>query len=121
MSEEVILDTINEQSLIVIQCDWTDENGDAVTPSSAKYTLVDRRGNVINSIEDEAISSLSTTNYITLYGDDTAVLAAEEDKDVVIRRLIVFYTYSSDLVTSKETNSSCIIKIRNFKYIQLAS
>lgn len=65
MSEPAI-----EGSTCVIQVDFYDESENPVTPTSATWTLTDSSGSVVNSREDEIISSLDTTVYIVLSGAD---------------------------------------------------
>lgn len=81
-----------EESAIVITAAYTDENGDAVTPSAATWSLCDEAGTIINSREDVAISSPTTSDDILLTGDD---LAITETTYEVYRYLIIDYTYTS--------------------------
>jgi hypothetical protein len=69
---------------------FTDADGEAVTPTSASWSLFDIDGNVINGRSDETITP-ATTATVVLSGDD---LAITEDYDRVPRYLVVNYTYS---------------------------
>lgn len=62
-----------EQSTYVITLSYLDSAGSAVTPDSVTWTLTDLDGTVINSREDVAIGSPSTTNDIVLSGDDLQI------------------------------------------------
>lgn len=81
-----------EEGVYVITIAWEDEDGAAVTPDSATWTLTDNRGNVINSRSAVTISSLSTSNDIILEGDDLALTGTG-----VQREIRFSYTYTSDL------------------------
>lgn len=83
--------TAQEKSTLVVTVAFTDENGDAVTPTAATWTLTDGQGAVINSRSAVAISSLSTSVTIVLSGDDLAI----SDPDVLDRVLLVEATYNS--------------------------
>lgn len=97
MATIITTDPVDEGAL-GISIAFTDENGGAVTPSAASWTLKDRVGNVINSREDVTISSLSTTVYILLEGDDLNYTSST-------RYFTIEYTYTSDTygeVTDKD-------------------
>jgi len=59
-----------EGSSYEISIDWTDENGDSVTPTAMAWTLMDKDGNIINSRDAVAIGVPSSTEVIFLSGDD---------------------------------------------------
>jgi hypothetical protein len=86
-----------EEGVAVFNVSWKDEDGAAVTPSVANWTLTDAYGNVVNSRSGVSIGSLSTANDIVLSGDDLVFsgvgLTGSE------RQLKVTYTYASDLGT----------------------
>ena len=60
---------VQDQSSIVIQCDFADENGDAVTPTAVTWTLTDGNGDVVNDRQNKTASPAQTV-YIPLQGDD---------------------------------------------------
>lgn len=76
---------------------FKDEDGVAVTPNTATWTLMDSAGNVINERDEVSISSLSTSVDITIYGDDLNFQAGESE--VVTRFLRVDSTYDSGSVS----------------------
>lgn len=84
-------------STYVINIAPTDEDGDAVTPNSISYTLTDRVGNVINSIEDVAIAAPSTSMDVVLSGDDLDFQTSEAGAYSVTRYFTVTAEYNSDL------------------------
>lgn len=49
---------------------YFDHDGNAVTPDSANYTLMDSEGSIVNEKVNEPITGLSTSSFIFLSGDD---------------------------------------------------
>lgn len=84
-----------EKGTFPVDLAFTDENGDAVSPDTLTWTLTDMDGTVINSREDVAVSSPSSSETITLSGDDLAL--SSEDSEYEERMLIIKGTYTSDL------------------------
>ena len=90
------LSNADDKSSYIIQCDFTDETGTAITPTAATWTLTDGNGDLVNSREDVPVGTLSSTVYIALSGDDldvdeTGARAAN------MRCLVVSATYTSSL------------------------
>lgn len=84
-----------EESTIVLDVTFLDENGDAVTPNAASWTLTNADGEVINTRQDVAISPLATTVHIVLSGAD---LSLSSDAATRYRRILtVRATYDSDI------------------------
>lgn len=81
-----------EQSTYVVTVAFTDEDGDAVTPTAAAWSLRDGNGAIVNSREDVSATP-GTSIDIVLQGDD---LNAD---DGLARILTVEATYNSDLGT----------------------
>lgn len=74
---------------VVVTFTLTDEDGSAVTPNEASWSLYSERG-VVNSREDVAITSLASSMDVVLSGDDlTAGLTY----------FVVEGTYDSDVGT----------------------
>lgn len=95
------LSNVNERSTKIISIPFTDENGDAVTPTSVTWTLSDSRGTVVNSREDvEETPGTSIT--VVLSGDDTALDAAYFG---TLRKLTVKAIYDSDAGSDLEMNA----------------
>jgi hypothetical protein len=84
-------------STYVINIAPKDEDDTAVTPDSVTYTLTDRDGNVINSIEDTAIATPSTSMDVVLSGDDLGFQTSEAGMYTVTRYFTVTAQYDSDL------------------------
>jgi hypothetical protein len=86
-----IKETATEQSSFKVTATFYDESGNAVAPDTIVWTLTDEDGSVVNSREDVAISSPTSTESILLKGDDLAV----EGNDPV-KRIVTFEgTYTS--------------------------
>lgn len=82
-----------EESTYAITVAYTDENGDAVTPTAVTWTLMDGAGTVINGRSAVSIATPSTSNTIVLKGDDLAV----SDAGQLERVLLIEATYDSSL------------------------
>ena len=82
-----------ERSTYLIPVAFTDEDGAAVTPTAAIWSLVKANGDVINGREDVALTPATSVG-ILLYGADLAILDGQgyEARSVVVR-----YTYDSTL------------------------
>jgi hypothetical protein len=59
-----------EGSSFEASIDWVDENGDAVVPTAMAWTLMDGKGNIINSRDAVSISTPASTEVLLLEGDD---------------------------------------------------
>ena len=98
-----------EESIFVITAAFTNEEGDAVAPTAATWTLSDKQGTIINSREDVVISSPTATEDIVLSGDDLAFQAGE--RKTAERVLTVEWTYNSDLGTGLPGKDKCEFKV----------
>lgn len=83
-----------ERSTYVITIEFRNENGNLVTPNSATWTLTDENGSIINSRQDVAISSPSSTETVALTGADLAIQSGETGYGV--RYFTVEAEYDSD-------------------------
>ena len=118
MAITTLQDEAIEKSTFGIQGDFTDEDGDAVTPNedTVKWTLTDDDGTVINDREQEAVASDSTV-VITLSGDDLALYETEQESVTVYRYFLVEYEFDSDLGTDLPGKDECRFTVRNLKYV----
>jgi len=82
-----------ESGVIVLTIAFEDEDGTAVTPSSASWSLHDRLEEVVNSREDVPIDSLDTSVEVVLSGDDLDLGTGDNG----LRYFSCQYTYTSDL------------------------
>lgn len=83
----------NEKSTIVITVACADEDGSAVTPVSATWTLTDVDGTVINSRSSVSLTPAASMD-VVLYGSDLAFQTGESG--TVKRVLTIETTYNSD-------------------------
>jgi hypothetical protein len=109
---QTIIEHLAEESTGVFACAFQDEDGQAITPKSATWTLTDTSGNVINSREAVAISPVAATVNVVLSGDDLSISdgfegTAEE------RVLTVAWLYDSDLGTDLPGKGECRFYIDN--------
>lgn len=85
--------SVQEQSTLVVKVDFVDEFSDPVTPTAITWTLTDKNGNVMNTLEDEAISSPASTIYIAMSGSDLSIATGETKP--YTRYLLVKAVYDS--------------------------
>lgn len=101
--------TINEESSATFQVDCTDEEGTAVTPTAAWWSLLDEDGAVVNSREEVAFSPLASTMYVDLETADTALSDATAPR----RKVLVHYVYTSDRGVGRVHNEEIEFTIVN--------
>ena len=103
---------VNEQSTLAITVNFTDDDGNAVVPSSAAWTLIDKTGTVINNREDEIISPASSVT-IVLVGDDLQITSSEGTSNVVLREFLIEGTYNSSIGYNLPFKETCYFYVRN--------
>lgn len=103
--------TASEESTLVINYAFTDEDSVAATPVSATWTLSDCEGAIINNREDVTIASLSTSIDIVVSGDDLAMQSANDDGH---RVFLVKGTYNSTLGSGLPFTDQCDFFIEGF-------
>ncbi len=87
-----------EQSTYTIYASLLDSDGSALTPNNdIKWSLVDDENNVINSRENVAYGSASSSLTITLTGNDLVIQGRSKYPEK--RYLVIECTYDSDLGT----------------------
>jgi len=91
--------SVKDKGSFVERVDFLDDVGDPTTPLSASWTLTDGNGNTINQRQDVAITPLSPTAYIEVYGDDLDYDEAGTRADNT-RIIVVSFTYLSALTGS---------------------
>ncbi len=114
--------TLDEKGSGIIQCVFTDEDGDAVVPNAGtiKWTLTNRpvhdtTPTIINSREQQDITSASTVN-IPVSGNDLAMLAGEVDDAFVERVMLVEYVYNSTVASDLPGKGQHIFRVNNLHY-----
>ena len=101
-----------EESSFMITINFTDRNGQPVTPKTGTWTLTDENGTIINSRDAEDISGLDTSVEIVLSGNDLAISA--DFTGVSEKRIFtVKATYDSDLANDLPLNESLIFYVDN--------
>lgn len=83
-----------EESTGKITIAFTDEDDNAVIPSTITWTLTDESGTIINEREDIAVAVPASTINIGLSGDDLAFQSGESG-DSVFRIFTIEWTYTS--------------------------
>ena len=106
-----------EKSTIAIVIDFEDEEGSAVIPSEAKWTLTNDDGDVVDTRDEIEISSPAASETVVLKGDNLQILPGEVNDRFATRRFLVEAKYSSSLGSGLPLNESCTFSIRNLKHI----
>ena len=110
-----------ELSTYVIVVSFTDEEGDPVVPNTITWSLIDRIGNIINERDEEEILTPAAEVSIVLSGDDLQILAGEELKSAVVRRLVVQAEYDSTLGDDMPIKEVAQFTITNFPLVEWAA
>ena len=106
-----------EKSTFAVQCAFTDEDDDAVTPDSITWSLCATDGTIINSREDVSISPASTVT-IVLSGDDLRIQSSGNVSED--RYLEVSAVYDSDLGNNLPLKDRAEFKVINLATISSA-
>lgn len=94
-------DVFNEKETGFVTLTFTDEDGSAVTPDSATYTLHDEdTKDIINSREDTAVPGLASSTNLELTPDDNVLVDASKVYEVHI--LTIKWTYNTDKKGTQE-------------------
>lgn len=89
------IDVFNEKETGYVALTFTDEEGAAVTPDSATYTLYDEASkNTINSRDQIVISGLASSIDLELEPDDNVIV--NNTKTYEIHILLVEWIYNTD-------------------------
>ena len=102
-----LTDVAIDKSTFVVTCAFTDEDGDAVVPTSIKWTLTDNVGTVINSRSNINVAAPASSINIVLSGRDLKY------SDGPIRILTVQAVYTSSLGAGLPLNDSVQFHIEN--------
>lgn len=94
MAEQV--DIFNEKKTGRFTLDFTDEDGVAIVPDSATYTLYDEvSGNIINSRNQTNIVGLATSVNLKLVPNDNVIVNSDEGNYMEAHILFVEWVYNS--------------------------
>jgi len=108
-----LTETFNEESTAAFDFTFTDEDGDAVTPDTFKWSLTDAYAkNIINTRTNIAETPASTIT-VLLTGDDFA-LTANANTD---RLLTVEWTFISTLGNGLPMKEEYLFTVSNLKHI----
>lgn len=87
-------DVFNEKETGYVTLVFTDEDGVAVVPDSATYTLYDEAsGAIINSRNQTAISGLASSIELELESDDNVIVGSDLYEPHI---LMIEWTYNTD-------------------------
>lgn len=87
---------IKEESTAYLGLSFLDENGVAMTPKTATWTLSQTDGTIINSREDVSITTPGSTETVVLTGSDLVIV---NDLDEEVRVFTVEGTYDDAPLT----------------------
>lgn len=93
MATNIAVMPIEGSTALITVGPFTDESGEAVTPSAITWTLMDRRGTIMNGRNAVAVTPAATVKFL-LTGSDLAVTGND-----VQRVLLITWTYNSTLGT----------------------
>ena len=88
------MEIVNEKSTIILPINFRDENGDAVTPTSATVRI-DDKGSGTQIRAEAAISVTSSTYDLTVTGAENEILDQENDYETRVITLAWAYDVSS--------------------------
>lgn len=108
MSFALLAVVADETGTYIITASFVDEAGDAVTPNTVLWDLMDYDDNIINEREDES-ETPDTSVDIVLSGDDLAVVT--DTRDDTIRRVYVHGTYDSTYGDDLPYRASILFKV----------
>ncbi len=100
-----------EKSTYVIEASFKDEDGTAVVPNSASWTLTDDAGTVIHARSGVVISPLAATVDIVLSGLDLAMQTGEVSR--ALRRLTIEALYDSTLGTGLPVKEEFLFTVKD--------
>ena len=84
-------DHATEQGTFHVVCAFEDEDDAGIAPATLAWTLTDRDGNTVNGRSAVAVASPATSNTVTLYGTDLALIAGQTNE----RIFLIEWTYDS--------------------------
>jgi hypothetical protein len=104
-----LTDAANEQSTYMVDCVFTDEDGDPVTPNEITWTLTRTSGVVVNSRNAVPVATPASEITIILFGDDLKIF--DGDSSPAKRKLLVEALYNSDLGNDLPLRDEATIEI----------
>jgi len=109
----IITTKVAEKSTVTFTAAFTDENDAAATPDSIVWSLSDEDGTIINSREDVAATSGTSTVDITLSGDDLAL----PNRNKLKRKLTIEAIVDLDVGDNKPVNGELTFYIEDLTNI----
>ena len=108
-----------ERSTYAITITFYDEEDNLVDPLTAKWTLTDADGSVINNREEVAITSPSSSETIVLQGDDLVLQGGESGSGE--RVFTVEATYDSSLGSGLPLNDFTTFRVLGLVAVGVAA
>lgn len=99
----ILLNTLAmERSTYVVTVSFADEDGAAVVPSSATWTLTDGGGAVVNSRQDVTLAPLAAAKQIVLSGNDLALASNQPEWRILTVTAAYISSLGADLPLNEE-------------------
>ena len=112
------LKVAKKESTYAVIIEFFDEAEAAEDVKTAKWTLTDASGNIINNNDEVAILNPSSVETIVLSGDDLALYEDETDDTTRGKRFVIAEaTYDSDLGNDLPLNGEASFTIRDIHSI----
>lgn len=107
MSIQVLEVVAHELGSITMIIPFRDENGSAVTPDSATWSLSTPDGTIVNSRENIVLSGPTSDEEVVLSGNDLEILDGDEQET---RHFTVKWTYGG---SGRTATDECKFQIQN--------
>ena len=104
------METINEKTTAILTLTFTDEDGDAVTPSAGTYQIDDVESNT-NITAKTDFTPIASTYDLEITPNENRTL--DSTKNYELRRVTVTMTYSG----AKSASAEYDYKVKNLNYI----
>ena len=109
MTVAYLTEDVDEESTLKLTVAFTDEDDNAVVPSSATWTLSDHSENIIGELEDVEITPLAASVTLVLTGPDLAIGSYG-----LLRQVVVKYRYTSDAGTGLYGTKGVNFRLRDY-------
>ena len=106
----VELSSVNDKSTKVVTVAFLDEDGNAVVPTGAAWTLTNEGGAIINNRNQEPISPLASSSDVVLSGNDLKWADGR-------RRYLVVEAVYNGVQNGLTLNDQVWWKITNLKFV----
>lgn len=108
------LDTrATEKGSFIITASFTDEDGEAITPKTLVWTLMDAEADAVVNSREQVSATPAASVDILLQGDDLAILHGQAKE---LRELVIEITYDGSLGNDIPQKDSVKFYVVNLSY-----